>query len=290
MQTSAKSRWAYGIMGVLAIAILMVNFGFWNREDSCAQAQTNNQKPVTLIQSLQSQTNSSMATQRLMQALSAGKFACLFFYETDNADCKIMEKNLDAFARKTKINVEIIKVDRKDPKNSDLVNTLKTQTAPIPLTLLVDPSSAIVAAFTQVVTTDEMVQAIPSPKKTETLKYMQQGKGVILCFSSKKMSSCNNVQSCCSQAETLLEGRTEYINIDLNDPKEADFIKELKVDPNTSVPVTFVINSQGQVNGKYDGEVQVTNLIAAANKVAKSGGCCSPGSGKTCGPTPSQKK
>ena len=289
MQTSTKSRWAYGIVGVLVMALVIFNLGFWNKQDSCAQAQTNNQKPVTPIQSLQSQNNPSTATQRLMQALSEGKFACLFFYEQGNADCKTMEKNLDAFARNPKKPVEIIKIDRQDPNNSDIVNTLKVQTAPIPLTLLVDPSSAIVAAFTTVVTSDEMVQALPSPKKTETLKYMQQGKGVILCFASKKMPGCKDIQSCCSQAETKLGGKAEYISIDLNDPKEADFIKELKVDPNTAVPVTFVINSQGQVTGKYDGEVQVTNLVAAATKVVSSG-CCAPGSGKTCPPPQPKKK
>jgi hypothetical protein len=289
MQASTKNRWACGIMGILVMALVILNAGFWNNPDGCAQAQTNSQKPLTPIQSLQSQTNSSAATQKLMQVLSAGKFACLFFYEQGNADCKTMEKNVDAFARKTKKNVEIIKIDRQDPKNSDIVNTLKTQTAPIPLTLLVDPSSAIVAAFTTVVTMDEMVQAIPSPKKTETLKYMQQDKGVILCFTSKKMSGCKDVQSCCSQAETQLGGKAEYISIDLNDPKEADFINELKVDPNSAVPVTFVINSQGQVTGKYDGEVQVTNLVAAATKVASSG-CCPTGSGKTCPPPQPKKK
>ncbi|HEX7401223.1 MAG TPA: thioredoxin family protein [candidate division Zixibacteria bacterium] len=289
MQTHTSSRWAYGITGVLVMAMFFFNLNFWNMENGCTQAQTQNQKPATPIQVLQSQAASSKATQSLMQALSAGKFACLFFYETGNADCETMETNLDAFARKNKKGFQVVKVDRQDPNNSDVVNTLGTQNAPIPLTLLIDPSSAIVAAFTKVVTPDELAQAIPSPRKTETLKYMQQGKGVILCFNSKKMSSCRDVQTCCSQAETQLGGKAEYISIDLSDPKEANFIKELKVDPNTAVPVTFVINSQGQVTGKYDGEVQVTNLVEAATKVVKSG-CCAPGSGKTCPPPQPKKK
>jgi hypothetical protein len=118
---------------------------------------------------------------------------------------------------------------------------------------------------------------------------MQEGKGVILCICSKKMSSRGEVQSCCSQAESKLAGKAEYINVDLSDPKEADFIKELKVDPNTSVPVTLVINPQGQLTGKYDGEVQVTNLVEAATRVVKSG-CCPPSSGKSCGPTQPKTK
>jgi len=200
-----------------------------------------------------------------------------------------MEKNLDSFARKTKKNVETIKVDRKDPKNSDIVRRVRTQTAPIPFTLLFEPNSAIVAVFTNVVTEEELRQAFPSPKKAQTLKYIKEGKGVILSFTTKKMSSRGEVQTYCSQAKDKLAGKAEYINIDLSDPKEAGFIRELEIDPNTPEPVTFVINSQGQMTGRYEGEVQVTNLVQAATKVVKSG-CCPPGSGKTCGPTKPKKK
>jgi len=289
MYAQVRSKWCFGIMGFLAVAMIVFNFNCSKNEDGGAQAQEKSQIPAQSIQAVPTQATPSIATQQLSQALSEGEYAYLFFYEPGNADCQTMEKNLDRFARGNDKKVEIIKVDRKDPRNSDIVTKLRTQTAPIPLTLLFTPSGAIIAAFSNVVTEEELSQALPSPKKAETLKYMQEGKGVILCFCSKKMSSKGDVQSCCSQAESKLAGKAEYISIDLSDPKEANFIKELKIDPNTSVPVTFVINPQGQVTGKYDGEVQVANLVAAANKVVKSG-CCPPSSGKSCGPTQPQKK
>ncbi len=289
MQTQIISKWAYGIMGALVLAMALFNFNCGKVEKEDAQAQETSQKSAPPIQAVQTQTTSSIATQELSQALLDGKYVYLFFYEPGNIDCETMERNIDSFARKTKKNAEIIKVDRKDPNNSDIVTRLRTQTAPIPLTLLFTPNGGIMAAFTKVITEEELTQAFPSPKKAETLKYMQEGKGVIICFSHKKMSSRGEVQSCCSQAKDKLAGKAECINIDLSDPKEAGFIKELKVDPNTTVPVTFVINPQGQVTGKYDGGVQVTNLVEAATKVVKSG-CCAPGSGKTCGPTTTKKK
>jgi len=289
MQTQTKSKWAYGIMGALVLLMIIFNFNCGKVEKGEAQAQETSQKSAPPIQAVQTQTTSSIASQELAQALLDGKYVYLFFYELGNSDCQTMEKHLNSFARETKKNVEIIKVDRKDPNNSDIVTKLRTQTAPIPLTLLLNSNAAIIAAFTKVVTEQELSQVFPSPKKEEALKYIQEGKGVILCICSKKMSSRGEVQSCCSQAESKLAGKAEYINIDLSDPKEADFIKELKVDPNTPVPVTFVINPRGQVTGKYDGPVQVTNLVEAATRVVKSG-CCAPGSGKTCGPTPPKKK
>jgi len=289
MHAQVRSKWCFGIMGFLAVAMIVFNFNCSKKEDGGAQAQETSQNPALPIPGVQTQTTASIATQRLSQALSDGKYVYLFFYEPGNTDCETMERNIDSFARKTKKNAEIIKVDRKDPNNSDIVTKLRTQTAPIPLTLLLNSNAAIVAVFTKVVTEQELSQVFPSPKKEEALKYIQEGKGVILCFSNNKMSSRGAVQSCCSQAKEKLAGKAEYIRVDLSDPKEADFIKELKVDPNTSVPVTFVINPQGQVTGKYDGAVQVTNLVEAATKVVKSG-CCPPSSGKSCGPTQPKTK
>lgn len=287
MQTQTSS-WTYGIIGALALVMTISTFNCGKKEGG-AQAQEGSQKPEPPIQAVQTQTTASIATQKLSQALLDGKYVYLFFYEPGNPDCVTMEKNLDSFARKTKKNAKIIKVDRKDPNNSDIVTRLRTQTAPIPLTLLFGSKGAILTAFTKVVTEEELTQAFPSPRKAETLKYIQEGKGVILCFANNKMSSRGAVQSCCSQAKEKLTGKAEYISVDLSDPNEAGFIKELKIDPNPLQPVTFVINPQGQVTGKYDGKFQVDSAVVAATRVVKSG-CCAPGSGKTCGPTTTKKK
>jgi peroxiredoxin len=289
MQTQIRNRWTCGIMGVLALAVIIFNLSCGKKEDGDLKAKETTSKPLPSTKQVQTQANPSVASQRLSQALTDGKYAYLFFYEPGNTNCETMEKNLDSFGRKTKKNVEIIKVDRKDPKNSDIVRKLRTQTAPIPLTLLFEPNSAIMAAFTKVVSEEQLTEAFPSPKKAETLKYVRQGKGVILSFATKKMSSRGEVQTNCSQAKDKLAGKAEYLSVDLSDPKEAGFIKELKIDPNTPEPVTFVINSQGQMTGKYKGEVQVTDLVQAATRVVK-GGCCPPSSGKTCEPTKTKKK
>lgn len=290
MQTKTKRKWACGIIGSLALIMSIFSFSCEKQGDSKVKAQETTPEPVQSSKQVQSQPNPSVASQRLSQALSDGKYVYLFFYESGNGNCEIMEKHLDSFARKTKKDVEIIKVDRKDPENRDIVTRLRTQTAPIPLTLLFGSNGAIVTAFTKVVSEEQLTGAFPSPKKTETLKYIGQGKGVILCFSNTEMPSKQKVQSCCSQAKDKLAGKAEYINIDLSDPKEAGFIKELKIDPNSPEPVTFVINSQGQVTGKYGVDIQVANLVQAATRVVKSG--CGPSSScvTPCEPTNAKKK
>ncbi len=290
MLIRSKSKWACGVIGALALIITIFIFSCGKQGDESVKAQETTSEHQQTTKQVQGETTQpSVVSQRLSQALKDGKYVYLFIYESGNSDCETMERNLDSFARTTKKKVEIIKVERKDPKNNDIVTSLKAQTAPIPLTLLYDPKSAIVAFFTKVVTEKELTEAIPSPKKSEALQYVHQGKGVILCFSNKDMPSRGEIQTSCSQAKSKLAGKGEYISVDLSDPKEAGFIRELKIDPDTPKPVTFVINPQGQLTGKYEGKVQVTDLVQAATRVVKSG-CCPTGSGQVCPPTNPQKK
>jgi thiol-disulfide isomerase/thioredoxin len=291
MHDPMKCRLTCGIIGALAVAMTIFSLSCGNQADDKLKAQeTATEETKQQSSSLsQAQIEPSEASQRMSQAFSNGKYVYLFFYEAGNPDCQTMERNLDSFAGKTKKNVEIIKVDRKDPRNRDIVSKLRTQTAPIPLTLLLEPSNALLAAYTKVVSEEELSGAFPSPKKAEAIQYVRQGKGVILCFSNNDMASQREVKACCSQAKDKLAGKAEYINIDLTDPKETGFIIELKIDPNTPEPITFVINPQGQMTGKYGPEVQVADLVEAATRVVKSG-CCPPSSGKTCAPTDAQKK
>jgi len=290
MQTKITNRWGHGMLGALVLVMVIFNVNCGKKGDGNVKAQEASAESLQSTKQVKDDTTQpSAASQRLSQALKDGKFVYLFFYESGNSDCETMGKRLDSLAQTTKKKVEIIKVERRDPKNNDIVTSLKAQAAPIPLTLLYDPQSAIVAFFTKAVTVEELTKAFPSPKKSEALKYVYQGKGVILSFSNQGMPSRKEIQTCCSQAKNQLAGKAEYINIDLSDPKEAGFVKELKIDPNTPQPVTFVINPQGQLTGKYDGKVQVTDLVQAATRVVQSG-CCPTGSGQACPPPTPQKK
>ena len=290
MQNRIKSKRAGGIIGALALVTIIFSFNCGKSDEGKVKAQETTAESLQSTKQVKDDTTQpSAASQRLSQALKDGKFVYLFFYESGNSDCETMGRRLDSLAQTTKKKVEIIKVERNNPKNNDIVTSLKAQAAPIPLTLLYDPQSAIVAFFTKAVTVEELTKAFPSPKKSEALKYVYQGKGVILSFSNQGMPSRKEIQTCCSQAKNQLAGKAEYINIDLSDPKEAGFVKELKIDPNTPQPVTFVINPQGQLTGKYDGKVQVTDLVQAATRVVQSG-CCPTGSGQACPPPTPQKK
>ena len=88
----------------------------------------------------------------------------------------------------------------------------------------------------------------------------------------------------CEQACIEMENNAKMIEVSLDDPKETQFLTDLKVNMSATEPMTYVINSKGQVTDTFTDDVSATTLVASAKKVAASG-CCPPGSGKSCGPT-----
>jgi thiol-disulfide isomerase/thioredoxin len=221
--------------------------------------------------------------QKMTQAQLEGKYVYLLFYETGNSDCDVMKKRIDDVAQKTVEKLEVFKIDRKNPDYRTIVNSMRVQTAPIPLTLLRAPNGKVVKSFTKAVTVEELLSAFPSPKKIQAMALLQEGKSIIFNFSKQDMPSETDIQSRCEAAKEKLNGKTAYIKVDMSDPKEEGFIKEMKINTDSHEPVTIVINAKGQITGKYMGEIKVDDLVLAATKVA-TGGCCPSGSEKSCGP------
>jgi hypothetical protein len=61
--------------------------------------------------------------------------------------------------------------------------------------------------------------------------------------------------------------------VSLDDKKETKLLQTLKCDVNAKEPVTYVINTSGQVAGTFNGLTDVNTLVSTAKK-APAGGCC----------------
>jgi hypothetical protein len=240
--------------------------------------------------STQDDKNISPALQEYNKAKDKGRYSYLLFTEKGNPSCNQMEQNLNDFAKQTKQKVNIIVIDRKDPKNMDIVQQFGTQTAPIPLTLLCNKNGSVAFVFSKIATADELEFGFPSPSKEAALEYMYQGKGVVICFYVDSMTTKKDAEDLCIQAKNKLEGKLQYVAADLSDPKEVSFLGELRMSPNFSQPMIVVINASGQVMGKFNGNFTVDNLVLAATAKPKAGGCCPKGSGKTCAVPANTKK
>ncbi|MCF8373513.1 MAG: hypothetical protein K9H64_17975 [Bacteroidales bacterium] len=218
------------------------------------------------------------------KSLQNGKSVFLVVTDKYAQDTDALIKKANEAKAKVK-NVEVIKMDRDEQANADLVSKYQLASAPMPLVLVISSNGVVSGGYTaQQATAELLVSAIPSPKKSEVLKVINEGKSVFIVASSKNMDKKSNLVNTCEQACFEMEKKAKVIEIDLDDPAEKIFMAELKINQQSTEPQTYVVNSKGQVTGNFSGEVNSATLVATATKIA-SGGCCPPGSGKSCGPT-----
>lgn len=222
--------------------------------------------------------------QKFFQAQTTGTYIYILFYEKGNSDCDVMSARLDELAAQSARRIDVVKIDRNDTEFQPIIQSMRAQTAQLPLTLLINPSGKIVGAFPKVATLEELMGAFPSPQKSRALTSIQEGRGLILNFERSSMPTVAEVEARCEAAVKQLDGKAEHIRVDLADPLETAFIKELSVDFDSREPVVIVMNARGQITGRYAGAFAVEDLTKSATFIPASG-CCPGGSGKSCGPT-----
>ena len=178
----------------------------------------------------------------------------------------------------------VLQMNRSDAANNELVTKYRLAGAPLPLILVIASNGVVTAGYSLSQATPELlVKAVPSPKKSEVLKYLSDGKSVFIVVTGKSMAEKTTIMNTCQQACVEMENNAKMIEISLDDSRETQFLSELKVNMTATEPTTYVINSKGQVTGTFTDDVNSTTLVASAKKVAASG-CC-PGGSKSCGPT-----
>jgi hypothetical protein len=225
------------------------------------------------------------AQENLESAARKGKAAFILVTEpgaqgTDEA------KKLVKAAMKMVRGSTLVELDRSDPSNADLVAKFRLAGAPVPVILLAAANGVIAGGLLMgQATAERLAGMVPSPKKAEILLALQEGKSVFVIASRKGMEAVPGAMSSCSMACGQMGGKSITVEIGLDDPEEAAFLDQLKVDRASAEPVTLVVNAQGQVTATYAGAVDVANLVQAATK--RAGGCCPSsvqGGSKACGP------
>ena len=221
-------------------------------------------------------------TQQLQKAQDNNQ--AVFLVVTDDGDAKFDKAMQMAGEAQAKVgNAQVLELNRSDASNSELVKQYGVNTAPVPLFLVFAENGMLAGGqlYSQT-SSDKLAAAIPSPKKQQVMETLKKGKSAFLVVSSASMEKKSDIVNTCQQACIEMEQNARIIQIDLDDPKEKAFLASLKINTNISEPQTFVINSKGQVTGKFSGDVNADNLVATAKRVVKTGGCCPGGSSKGC--------
>lgn len=226
---------------------------------------------VLLIGALASVASAS-AQKDLDSAAHSGKVAFVVVTDQGTAGADQASDMAKQAAKQVKKST-VVKLDRSDPANADLVAKYRLAGAPVPL-ILVAASNGVLAGGLPAAqaTADKLVAMVPSPKKAEALLALQSGKAVMLAISRKGMAKQADARSACAMACGQLQDRCTTVQIDMDDPAETAFLTSMKVNMASTDPVTLVINAQGQVAGTYNGAPDASLLVQAATK--KVGGCC----------------
>jgi len=212
------------------------------------------------------------AQHELAAAAKTGKVVFVLVYDAAATQLD-QARQMAADAAKRVPGSVSIEVNRGDAGDADFVTKYGLATAPVPLILVASSTGIItggvIAAQANV---DQLVKLVPSPKKAEIIKALSAGNAVFITASRKGMASTATVTSACAAACLQMAGKSVQVKVDMDDPAEAGFLTEMKVNMQSTEPVTLVANAQGQISGMYTGNMQVADLVKAATK--KIGGCC----------------
>jgi hypothetical protein len=219
----------------------------------------------------------------LEKATDKGKTVFLLVFEPNTQGLEPAREIVNTASKQVKKST-IIELNRADAANEALVGKYRLAGAPIPLIMVLAGNGAIAGGLPAAnLSSEQLVKMVPTAKKSEVLKAVQDGQSVLITAAGKKMPKETSMSSACAAACGQMQGKCTSIKIDLDDDDELPFLNELKINPQSKEPVTVVINAQGQVTGSFSGAVEVGSLVQAANK--KAGGCCGGGSSSSCGPT-----
>lgn len=217
------------------------------------------------------------------KANKAGNCVFLVVTEAGNAD-NAAAINLSKEAQKLSLKSTVIELNRTDKANESLVAKYRLAGAGLPLILIIasNGTEAGGIAYLKQTTAQNLVSLVPSSKKAEVLKVINDGKPVFLVVSKKSMVKKEVLNNCETACAEMKDG-AKVVEVDFDDAAEKKFLNSLKITEIGADPQTFVINAQGQVAGSFSGIADSKTLVATATKKVSSG-CCAPGSKKTCEP------
>ena len=177
-------------------------------------------------------------------------------------------------------NAAVVKLDRDDAANAQLVAEWRLAGAPLPLVLVVSPKGQLTGGMVLAQATAENIAAlVPSPKLEDVYTSIAASKPALVVFTKKSLTDRTEVLKECKEAITKLKNNAVLVEVDMEDAKEVNFMNQLRIDKASAVSTTLVINAQGQVAGTSTSVPDAEKLALAATAPVKSG--CGPG----CGPT-----
>ena len=220
----------------------------------------------------------------LDKAARALKPVFLVAYNGKSADANKAFALAEETKKSYKSSSVVVKMNMADAANKDLVTKYRLAGAPLPLIIVLDKIGTVTGGLPlKDATIAKLIEMVPTPKTSEVLKAISDGKSVYVVVYRADMPNQKSIMDNCAMACGKMNNTSVTVKVDLGDKNETKFLQNLKCDMNAKQPVTYVINKSGQVVGTHNGVTDVNTLVSSAKK-APAGGCCPGGSSSAdCG-------
>ncbi len=287
---SKKAKWSVsGGVILLVIAVLVLQFVLPSNRGGNVTARfgvpsVQAAEPIGYIGT----GKSAIAVEK---AGKAEKYVYALFFRDENDQTAKARGLIESARKKISRKSEMVEINVTDPTEQDIVNKFGVSRSPTPLVLVLAPNGAIMGGFPAYQLTDDtkLVDAVGCKASEQTMKALQNKNMVALCVQNRK--TADNAGAMRGVEDFLKDSKygstTAVVTVDPSEVEDAKFLSTLGVDVKSPVATTVLLAPPGVVVGTFPGATPKDKFVSAVNAAAapKSGGCCPPGSGKSCGPT-----
>lgn len=287
---SKKAKWSIGgglILAVIAV-VLILHFVTPSGSNNNTAAQFG--VPSARAAEPIGHIGTGKAAEALEKAGNSEKYVFALFYREENEQLTNARNLVESSRKKITRKSEIVEINVTDPSEQDVIAKFGTSRAPMPLLLLVAPNGAIMTgAPVAQLSESKLVDAVGTKGSEQVIKALQQKNVVVLCAQGKKTADNSAAMRGVKDfvKDPKYGANTAVVTIDPSDPAEAKFLSKLNIDAGSPTATTTLLAPPGSIIGTFQGATTMDKLVASVQAAAapKSGGCCPPGSGKSCGPT-----
>ena len=198
------------------------------------------------------------------------KYSFVMFWKQQDEATNTMWKNLQAGLADRSEQAASVAVRVNDPSEAALVNRFGVSRAPMPLMLAVAPNGAVTASYAKVLDVTKIDNAFVTPTMSGCMLAMQHLKVVLLCVHGDDQSVATaGVTE--FNAIPCYQKTSQIVHMDVNDPAEAKFLKDLEIPQTSRTTTTVFMAPPGVLLGKYSPNVTKGQLISTLQSAGK--GC-----------------
>jgi len=216
----------------------------------------------------------SAAEMAIQTANEENKYLFLVFYKQSDPKSEEMKQVVAEAQKEISARANVVYIDVADESEQTLIKKYGIDQSPVPVTVVMASTGAIVNGFPETVSIEDLQNAFVSPKMAEILKATQEGKLIYLYIANPGMEYYGENLSIIQEiAETDLRDFAWTIEVDPEDRGESDLIERCKIEVPLNETNLLILND-GYIVGKLTGKIDKQTLLETSISACGGGSCC----------------